>query len=310
MWISENVKVFSLLRRMSPTRARRDRAAPADATRLVEGDEPRGDELDVHLRGIDPSLLELRPQPVRLGQRRRTLHVDDDHAVAGGDVARVPADRLAERTRCRQRPGFALGVADGGNGRRGQRDADGDYHRGDGNDRVAAVDGPLLGTSRGGDLAVDAVDRHHDRTAHQDRGDVSHEEEGCSERLAQLTGLEGEANHAERGNERDGDGDARQGVGDVAAHQGDGADGTGGECRKQVYELRMDALGHLRVRLGDDWVDDKYSDQPTDGDRDDGAARDEEKRTGQVRPISEHDRKHRAEYWGHQGRDDHGPDHR
>jgi hypothetical protein len=89
------------------TRARRVCAAAADATRLVEGDEPRRDELDVHLRGIDASLLELRSQPVCIGQRRRTLHVDEDHAIAGGDVARGPADRVTELTRSRQRVGFA-----------------------------------------------------------------------------------------------------------------------------------------------------------------------------------------------------------
>jgi hypothetical protein len=30
----------------------------------------------VHLRGIDALLLELRSQPVCIGQRRRTLHVE------------------------------------------------------------------------------------------------------------------------------------------------------------------------------------------------------------------------------------------
>jgi hypothetical protein len=51
------------------------------------------------------------------------------------------------------------------------------------------------------------------------------------------------------------------------------------------------------------------NDHRSDGDRNERAARHVEKRSDQVRSISEHDRKHRAEDRGHQGRDDHGPDH-
>ena len=55
-----------LPRRASPTRARQNCGA-AFANRLVEGDEPRRDEFDVHVRGIDASLFQLCPQPVCLG---------------------------------------------------------------------------------------------------------------------------------------------------------------------------------------------------------------------------------------------------
>src|SRR5215203_573943 len=71
----------------------------------------------------------------------------------------------------------------------------------------------------------------------------------------------------------------------------------------------MDTLGDLRVRLRDDWVDDKYSDQPSDSNRNESTAPHVQQRSAQVRSIGEHDRKHRAEDRGHQGRDDHGPDH-
>src|SRR5215210_1376267 len=92
--------LFTHRKSMLPSR---NRGSAAHATRLVEGDKPRRDELDVHIRGIDASLFELRPQPGCIGQWRRTLHVDDDHAAAGADVARGPADLIAERTCCRQR---------------------------------------------------------------------------------------------------------------------------------------------------------------------------------------------------------------
>ena len=37
---------------------------PKQPRTLVEGDEPRRDELDLYVRGIDASLLEFCPQPV------------------------------------------------------------------------------------------------------------------------------------------------------------------------------------------------------------------------------------------------------
>src|SRR5215208_761682 len=95
-------------------------AAADCGTRSIEGDAPRRDEFDLHVRGIYASLLESLPQQVCPGQRRRTLHVNDDHAAAGGDVARGPADLITERTRCRQRLGFACGVAADGDGCRSQ----------------------------------------------------------------------------------------------------------------------------------------------------------------------------------------------
>ena len=50
-------------------------------------------------------------------------------------------------------------------------------------------------------LAEEAVERHHDRAAPEDRGDVRQEEEERSECLIRLAGLECETDHAERGNE-------------------------------------------------------------------------------------------------------------
>ncbi len=118
-------------------------------TRSIEGDAPCRNEFDLHIRGIDASLLELLPQPVCPGQRRRTLHVDDDHVAAGGDVARGPADLITERTCCGQRLGFACGVATGGDGCRGQGDTNGNYQCSDGKYCRASVEGPPFGSSCG-----------------------------------------------------------------------------------------------------------------------------------------------------------------
>src|SRR5215208_1793137 len=156
-------------------------AAADCGTRSIEGDAPRRDEFDLHVRGIYASLLESLPQQVCPGQRRRTLHVNDDHAAAGGDVARGPADLITERTRCRQRLGFACGVAADGDGCRSQGDTNGNYQCSDGKYRGAAVEGPPLGSSCGGHQAVETVERHHYRTAPEDRGDVRQEEEGSSQ---------------------------------------------------------------------------------------------------------------------------------
>jgi hypothetical protein len=101
--------------------------------------------------------------------------MDGYHAFAGRGVARTPADLLAELAR-RQRPGLAGGVAGERQGCRAQRDAYGEHQRAYEDYRVAAVDGPSLEVSSGGDEAVEAVDDHDDRAACEDRGDVGQEE--------------------------------------------------------------------------------------------------------------------------------------
>ena len=189
-------------------------------------------------------LASTRPQRPRVRERQRAGRAHHDGVLRRVDQvhlpsrARRPARGDGRDVRVEQLlGGDALGI-------HGQRHRDRDDERCDQHGRDTGI--PALGLRPPQGDAPDAVDRHHDQPAEQDRTDVREEQHQRSERLPRRVRLQRQADDRERRHERDRDRDPGQGVRHVVADDREGRQPRW-RAPREVDELRVNARRDLRV---------------------------------------------------------------
>nr|WP_238490957.1 hypothetical protein [Actinoplanes flavus] len=102
------------------------------------------------------------------------------------------------------------------------------------------------------------AEQEHRRSCRDDGGDVGGEQQRGLACVVVAVDLQEQSDHGQWRHQRDGDGDAGQGIRYVGTDQGERSYGAGGQCCEQVDEARTDPRRDLTVggeqvgRGGDD----------------------------------------------------------